>query len=256
MSKIFDLSQASRTEVTNDFLNETYEEMIKAEPELKDYILDFKPDTEIDGLGEYNPDDRIIKVNPVNIQNSDSVKEYNKRLEAIHTLRHEMEHARNLKRVYEGGSDIESLVVRHASIAYIKRHGLPFCNFPVESEFLGGRVKANYEFDPGERLCDIKAARYVVNLIKNQRRSHDSFVARCMLYQSYIRGYHDNGVYLDAPTYTFLMNVGMFQDYRILKMTVDHTKYSFDSRITYGLPVKYDEMNRELVRKVGLRIRG
>ena len=49
MSKIFDLSQASRTEVTNDFLNESYEEMIKAEPELKDYILDFKPDTEIDG---------------------------------------------------------------------------------------------------------------------------------------------------------------------------------------------------------------
>ncbi len=119
--------------------------------------------------------------------------------------------------------------------------------------FLRINTKANYETDPGERLAEIKAWKYMVNLLKNQRTSDDLLKARTMLYASYIRGYKDNRYYLDPPTYEFLLKTGMFYPFNWLKNRVEKKDYSFETRITYGLPITKEEYDEKVLQKVKLK---
>ena len=121
---------------------------------------------------------------------------------------------------------------------------------------LMGRLKkaSNYLIDPGERLADIRAWKYIVNLLKNQRTSDDLLVARSMLYYSYIRGYQHNRYYLDAPTYLYLIKMGMYHQYYLFKKRVEEQKnYSFETRLTYGLPLTEKEYDKSILRKVRLK---
>ena len=135
--------------------------------------------------------------------------------------------------------------------SYAMEHGLDYSpNVDnLFKSFLDISIKMNYELDPGERLADIKACKYMVNLLKNQRRTEDLLLARGMLYYAYARGYNDNGYYLDPPTYDFLLKTGMYREHYWLKNRVNAKDYCFDTRITYGLPVTYTEYKRGISEK-------
>ena len=111
--------------------------------------------------------------------------------------------------------------------------------------------------DPEERLSEIKAWKYLVNLLKNQRTTPDLLTARSNLYYAYVRGYKDNGYYIDAPTYQYLLKMGMYHQYYLFKRRVEEEKdYSFETRLTYGLPLNSStEYDKKILEKVRLRKR-
>ena len=241
----------------DDFINRAFEIIMKDEKELEPYILDFEVKVEDNPrLGSYNNETKEIHVNPDNIRTFEGVT--NKKLLALNVLRHEIEHARNLQRLYEFRSDIESTIVKYSLMEYAIDHKLaPITSFDQIDPFgMAYRKKENYQIDPGERLADIKAWRYLVNLLKNQRRTNDLLEARRSLYYAYIRGYENNGWYLNAPTYEYLLKMGLYHEYYLFKKRVEEKQYAVDSRLMYGLPLVYgDEYDKEILRKVKLQKR-
>lgn len=233
------------------YLYKAFDLMIDKEEDLIPYIEDFRVSDFSDKLlGAYSLEDRYIKINKKLIEN----QVVNPRLYALHVIRHEMEHARNLKTLYEGRKDIESTIIYYSLMYYALEHGIEYSpNLDnLYSRFLAFNTRLNYETDPGERLADIKASKYMVNLLKNQRDSDDLLIARGMLYYAYTRGYKDNRYYIDSPTYEFLLKTGMYHYHYWLKNRVDKNDYSFDTRITYGLPITNKEYNKDVIHKVKL----
>ena len=76
-----------------------------------------------------------------------------------------------------------------------------------------------------------------------------------MLYYSYIRGYKDNGYYLNAPTYEYLLELGLYREYKILKERVEKNNYSLETRLLNGLPIKYKEYDKGVLRMTRLRLK-
>ena len=248
-SKIYELYKENREAPLDEkFINNAFEIMLDDDKGLIPYIEDFRI-TKLPRnlIGAYSNEERCIKINKEAIEE----QSINQQLFALHVLRHELEHARNLKTLYEGRKDIESLVVYYSLRSYAMEHGLDYSpNVDnLFKSFLDISIKMNYEVDPGERLADIKASKYIVNLLKNQRRTEDLLIARGMLYYAYARGYNDNGYYLDPPTYDFLLKTGMYRDHYWLKNRVNAKDYCFDTRITYGLRVTYTEYKRGISEK-------
>ncbi len=237
--------------LTNTFIMNAFDLMLEKDPELIPFINDILISNKSNNLlGSYSPEERIIRINKEAISN----QENNSKILALHILKHEIEHARNLKTLYKGKDDIESKIVYYSLRGFAIKHNIdPYPNFDnLIDDYLEFITKYNYTIDPGERLVDIKASKYIVNLLKNQRDSDDLLIARAKLYHAYIRGYKDNNYYLDPPTYEFLLNTGMFHEHYWLKHRVDKKDYSFDTRITYGLPITYEEYNDKVLNKVKL----
>ena len=254
-NKVYSLYQNNKySNLDNNYIYNIFDEMIAKEPELMPYVNDFII-TEEPGmaLGVYSNEDRHIKINKELIEK----QECNSQLLTIEVIRHELEHARNLKTLYEGRDDIESTIVgyslRHFAMAHNIDKNPNLDN--LDELFIAINTRLNYEIDPGERLAEIKAWKYIVNLLKNQRTSMDLLIARSMLYYSYIRGYNDNGYYLYSPTYEFLLKTGMLHDHYWLKNRVNKNDYCFNTRITYGLPITYPEYEKKVLSKVKLQKR-
>lgn len=242
------------TPLKESYIRDSFELMIGEEPSLKPYIEDFRVVKSIDRvLGTYSKDNRMIKINKECLDSIDG----NKQLMALKAVRREIEHARNLKTLLEGRDDIESLVVGYSLRDYAMKEGISTSpNLDrIYPDFLTISKNMNQETDPAERLADIKAWKFLVNFLKNQRRTDDLLTARTMLYYSYIRGYKDNRYYLDAPTYEFLLKTGMHHEHYWLKNRVEKKDYSFDTRLTYGLPITYPEYEEKVLKKVLLQKR-
>ena len=172
----------------NNFINKAFDIMLDKEPDLIPYIEDFIINNESKkSLGSYSNEEKIIRINKELIEE----QPFNHQLFALNVIRHELEHARNLKSLYDGKEDIESMIVYYSLRSYAMKNDID--RYPnldhLDKAFLDIGTKIYYELDPGERLADIKACKYIVNLIKNQRTSTDLLLARGMLYYAYQRGY-------------------------------------------------------------------
>ena len=256
--ELYRLVNSDGVKLDENFLNHVFEIIISNEKGLDDFISDFIINNNIDAFGTYSNQDRIISINQEKLLTNETGvlgKGLNKKIYAIHVIRHEIEHAKSLMRLYEGRDDIESLIVRYSLVDYIKKNHLNLGISIKETDDLWLRFKKfeNYEVDPGERLADIRASKFIVNLLKNHGKTNDLLLARSMLYYSYIRGYKDNRYYLDAPTFTYLINMGMFHEYYFLKKRVDEKDYSLDTRVIFGLPITYEEKDRILLKKAKLQ---
>ena len=240
-------------ELDDNFINEAYKLMIQ-NLDVNDYISDFSIDNNSMQLGSYSNMDKRIKINKDHIMECNHVVG-NKKLLSLEVIRHELEHARQLKKLHNWQKDIESAIIDYSLKPYSLIQGLeiPYDQIEYEPNFLDIKKKQNYTIDPGERLAEINAWKYIISLIKNQNHTDDLLQSRTMLYHSYIRGYKDNGYYLDPPTYEFLLKLGLYRDLYLLKQRLDKTKYCFDTRITYGLPITYDEYNTETLKKAKLK---
>ena len=153
--------------LTDEFIDRAFDIMMRDELDLIPYIQDFKIRKFSDKLlGVYSNEDRSIHINREAIAR----QKINPQLLALHVLRHELEHARNLKTLYEGKKDLESTLIYYSLRAYAMEHGIDYePNLDNLNEtFLAFSTKLCYETDPGERIADIKACKYIVNLLKNQ----------------------------------------------------------------------------------------
>ena len=243
-------------DLTKDFIQDAFSIMMQKEKDLLPYITDFKVQEREDNLlGSYSNYEKQIIIYQETINTLKTPM--NSNLMAIEVIRHEMEHARNLKTLEEGRKDIESLVVSYSLKDYAIEQELDYSTFssPLDLWMLTLKIKENYETNPGERLVEIKAAKYLVNLLKNQRISDDLLQARRLLYYSYIRGYKNNRYYLDAPTYQFLFETNMLQELKRLRKRVESKNYTLEKRLTYGLPLTYKEYDEKVLQKVKLQRR-
>lgn len=242
-------------ELNKKFIEDAFCIMVGRENELENYISNLEIiEDESEVLGLYSNRTKKIKINKKAIETSKEGKCANKNLMTLEIIRHEIEHARNLKTLEEERNDIESLIVAYSMKDYALDQGLNYHNlYLTHDSFLSYKIRENYELNPGERLAEIKSWKYLVNLLKNQRTSYDLLTARSMLYYSYIKGYKDNRYYLDAPTFQFLSNTGMLQELKWLKQRLDGKDYTFETRVTYGLPLTYEEHNEKTLQKVKLR---
>ena len=171
-----------------------------------------------------------------------------KRLEALYILRHECEHAIGYRNLLEGKGGLETAIVSYSLAGIAVSDDI---DIPLLTNNSG--YSTYYEIDPGERIADIRAAKFMINLLKNKRKSEDLQLSREDLYKSFIRGYHDNGVYLEAPTYTYLLNMRLLDELEIIKFMVESSKLSLEKRALLGLPITYEERDRELLYKAGLK---
>ena len=248
--KVYELYKEN--ELDNKFIEDAFNLMLEKDKELVPYITDFRViDNPNAPISSYSNEDRWIKVNKKIIEDLP----IESKILALKTIRKELEHARSLKSLYDGHCDIESLINYYSLRSYAIKNGMDSNIERLNPTFLEIDAKINFLVNPAERLVEIKAWKYMVNLLKNQRTTDDLLCARTMLYHSYTRGYQDNRYYLDAPTMTFLLKSGMFFQYNLLKNRIDKKDYSFDTRLTYGLPLTYPEYEDDILKKVKLRKR-
>ena len=242
----------------DDFIYKAYEILMGDEDGLEPYIKDFEVVNEDDNsLASYNSYSKKIAINTDGILNAKSnIK--NKKLLALRALRYEIEKAKNIKRVHEGIDDIETVLVRYGNVDYARTNGLyPITSFDqLDPTLMAFRRYENYHLNPSERIADIKSWKYLVNLLKNQRRTDDLLAVRSNLYYAYVQGYKNNGWYLNPPTYEYLLGMRMMDEYYSLKKRVEAKQYVFDTRLLLGLPlIDGSEHDKKILEKVKLQKR-
>ncbi len=253
-SPIYDLYDYYKDKpVNNDYLEKAFNIVMEEEKELVPYISGLKVlEGENENLGGYSYKDGEITIH------KDLFRKYQQpSLEALATLRHEVEHARNLMKVQSGKKDIETTVLKCALRDYELLNNI---NEREEMDnydliMLLYRIKANKKINPDERIAEIQAWKYVVNLIKNKRRTDDLLYARSMLYYAYTDGYNNNGYYLESPTLEFLIRTDLVDEYCYIKRRMERENYTFDTRLTTGLPVTQEEYDKGILQKVRLQKR-
>ena len=253
-SELYSLYQSQKgKKLTDPFIEDSFQIMLEQEPSLQPYIRNLEiisNDSEV--YGAYSLRTQDVSINKQIIPNTD-----NAHLIALQILRVELEHARNYKTFCEGKKDIETTVIDTTLRDYAQIEGLKrykeLSPFDLISYTL--HKKENYESNPEQRLASIRSWKYFVNFFKNQRTSSnpdDLYTARMMLFEAYRRGYKVNRYGLDAPTYEFLINTRLFDDFYWLKNRVEKEDYSYDTRLTYGLPISQYEYYKGIKEKVKL----
>ena len=257
-------------ELDDDFITEAHDMMMADDPSLKEYIQGMDvSDEENKDLGIYDRENKgIIVYKRMIIEKKDQAIE-NKKLQALRVLRHEIEHAKSFQRLDKGKNDIESEIIGYSLKNFPYTDWLDSLSQKEREEVLYNwfTKKMCYYIDPEERLVDIRAAKYLVNLLKSQKQTPELLMARSTLYFAYIRGYRKNGYYIDPPTYQFLLKMRLFREYYLLKKKVEgipddylidipkkeeQEKYSFETRLLYGLPLREKEYEQEILDKVKL----
>ena len=89
--------------VKKEYLEKTFNQILDEEPELIPYVEDLRVvDNEMKDLGTYTNQSKIVTIDKGLINDH---SEYPS-LTALGVLRHELEHARNMKTIHEGRKDI------------------------------------------------------------------------------------------------------------------------------------------------------
>ena len=247
------LKEYEGQELTDDFIEIAFN-IISQYYDLYFYAKDVEISDTDRSLGEYDKERRIVIVNKENILRAgprNGLKmNIDKKLLTLEVLRHEIEHAVHLKKLYELKNDVESRIIRSSLRNYALNHGLakPKSFVEMDPYYLMERKQDGYGIDPAERLAEIRGWKFIINLIKNSRTSEDLIYARNMLYYAYAKGYIKSG-YFRVPTYDFLINMGLVDEYKELNELVNDSRYSFSTRVTLGLPITHEEYTQSIRKK-------
>ena len=183
----------SNTELKEEFLSNVFDLLM--EEELRPYVRDFQIEKGEKGglLGNYNMNQKKLIVYTKAIEEMEK-NALPSSLKAIEIIKNGLELARNVKRVEEGKDDITSTVVRYGLMDYAMDKGFvaPKVRDMLDPFFLRFKMRENEQLNPATRLAKINAWKYMVNLLKNQRKTPDLLSARSMLYFAYQDGYQNN----------------------------------------------------------------
>lgn len=226
-------------DIDDEFIIKAFDYIMNNEKDLWSYIHDFSINNENSSFGLYSNENKTIIINEKRINENEVIA---KNTLGLSVIKHEIEHAKNLKKLEEFRNDIETKMLLYSLRSYAIASGLDTTKMDkIDLVMLALNSKVNYETNPGDRIAYIKSWKYVVNLLKNQNNTKELLDARTMLYASYVRGYNDNRYYLDCPTYSFLFGTNQLQDLKLLRKRIAEGDYSFDTRLLYGLPITYKE---------------
>lgn len=239
-------------DIDDEFIIKAYDYIVNKEQDLWPYIQGFSISNEdSSSFGLYSNENKTITINKKRINENEVIA---KNTLGLSVIKHEIEHAKNLKKLEELKEDIETKIILYSLRSYAIASGLDATKMDkMELVMLALNTKINHEIDPGERIAYIKSWKYVVNLLKNQNKTKELLDARTMLYSSYIRGYNNNRYYLECPTYSFLFETNQLEDLKLLRKRIAEENYSFDTRLLYGLPITYKEYSQDILTKSKLQ---
>lgn len=207
-------------------------------------------------FGLFDGENRSININIERINGLER-SNYSKRLNALLILRHEIEHAKNLKKTIISDG-IESVILELSMfVDNLNVDDEKYRELWVKAGVIQSGVvekSSIYGLNPNERIADIRSLKFMVNLLKNNRNSQELIQSRKYLYEAYVRGYFNTGSKIDPPTYLYLIKSGFLRYYSNLANYISsHRPYSLDTRVLCGLPITKEEKELTLLSKAGLK---
>ena len=248
------LREHKNEELDEQFIRDAFEIMIFHD-NLEHYVNKLTFDNG-EQFGLFDGENRIININIERINGLER-SNYSKRLNALLILRHEIEHARNLKKtiISDGIESVIlelSMLVDNLNAADEKSRELWVKMGAIQSGIV--EKSSVYGLNPNERIADIRSLKFMVNILKNNRNSQELIQSRKFLYETYVRGYFDTGSKIDPPTYLYLIKSGFLIYYSNLANYISsHRPYSLDTRVLCGLPITREEKDLVLLNKAGLK---
>ncbi|MBR2603465.1 MAG: hypothetical protein IKE10_00340 [Bacilli bacterium] len=240
------LREHKNEELDKKFINDAFEAMVSHD-KLEEYASELTFDDD-DRYGLYDGNNKTININIKRINGLER-SNYSKRLNALLILRHEIEHAKNLRKTITS-EGIESAILQLSMFVAVKDED---ASISASKPLITGKSEL-YGLNANERIADIRSTKFMVNLLKNDRNSDALIQSRVFLYNSYVKGYRDNGTIIDCPTYLYLLKSGFIRYYfNLVKLISDHEPYSLDTRVLCGLPITREEKDLVLLNKAGLK---
>ena len=259
MSNLYNLlNEYDKKLVDKDFISRAYNYLLEDNPKLNNYISKLiitNNKAENNVLGRYigNSDKKIIiYLNNILNRNTQSNNINRTNILALEALKHEFTHADQIRRIDEGKKDITTETIKLSYLNYCTEKGYFYPLKEYDMKYINFLTKENYYISPNERNAEIESWKYIVNLLKNKRTSDELLFSKSNLYYSYIRGYKDNGLYINCPTYEFLLELRLIREFKIIKQKVETKNYSLDTRLNSGLPITKDELENEILKKLKL----
>lgn len=259
MNKLYKLlKEYDNILLDKEFLEKAFDYYLEEESDLKDYVSNIKVtdnDEDSNIYGNYRmPPDKLVTIYINNIFNknvySDNINRKN--IFALEALKHEITHAKQLKRIDEGRKNINTEVNKLSLLNYCNEKGIFYPLPEYDMKYINFLTTENYEISPDERSAEITSWKYIVNLLKNKRRSDELLFAKTNLFYSYVRGYKDNGIYINCPTYEFLIELRLMREFKLLKKKVESNNYNLETRLINGLPITQEEYNNEILKRLQL----
>lgn len=240
------LHKGNNFELTSSFMDDVIEIMKKEEKNLGEFITSINIDYNFPISGCYSPYKRLIIINPNII--SECAKGYCKEF-FIKTLRHEIEHAKCLKKLYQNSSDLETCLLKAANLDYIKEMNLgielvPDELSPERISFYSDKLYVqNHNLNPEERIVEVRALLYLLELVNNTNDIDAITTVATNLFLTYQRGYEasNEGYMMESPTYKYLLNMKMFYEQELIKKKFEDLNYSLEEKLLYGLPISFYE---------------
>lgn len=243
---IYDKSINNRIIDIND-INKILELMIN-EKQLNNYILniDVQP-VRSNNLASYSNYSkkitiysRTIKLMLKNIESnilniSDFEKVLYKNLALVQVILHEIEHA-NQEKISYIENTFEAFVIRMTHI--------------VDNSYF----ESLYEYNPQERLAEIKSFIEVISLISSIKNKLDKLpsVLEMDRLQRFLRGYHYCQGKVNSPLITFFKQgnkefvLESFDWYRKNSFNMVSMQYNLEERFNYGLPISLNEYSNSM----------
>lgn len=260
MNKLYELLKEYDNKILDkEFLERAFKYLLEEEKDLNDYACNLKVTTNDETseiFGNYRkPPDKLITIYVNNIIDKDvfSNNVNRKNIFALEALKHELVHARQLKNIDSGKKDINTEVNKLSLLSYCKKIGIFYPLQEYNMKYIDFLTKENYNICPDERSAEIAAWKYIVNLLKNKRYSDELLFAKTNLYYSYLRGYKDNGIYINCPTYEFLMELRLMRELKYIKSKAESHNYNLETRLKCGLPITHEEYNKEVLKRLRLK---
>ena len=236
------LKEYENKDVDQDFIYDSFDMIKSGLPELEGVLKDIfvMGNGKRHELGSYDLETSNVIIYLDEILNSADVPDFFKPVLTLETIRHEVEHSRNYSTYLSylnGKHNIEACILANC-FEVNEKTGKVYSN---DSVF--GTDHARYICSPDERISDIRAWEFLLKLMRYENiEDVMSQMIRFSLFNANLRGYKDNGYYLDPPTYNYLLKKQMYIDFFTLKQYADGNKISLDKRLLLGLPIRYGEV--------------
>ncbi len=167
----------------------------------------------------------------------------------LHILSHELEHAKQFKKLYTktSNNDIEKVLLGSCYRMY-SVFDLDIINGLYKAGYNDDQIdiylkqkhqlyEDNYDFAPHERMAECRSYRNVISILELVKDACPTLLTleQFNLFSNYIRGYDSSAI----PTWNYLTAIGNMNDwYTVQRMGLD---LNLHDRMLFGLEIKNNE---------------